>query len=80
MYVLFDFTTYQSYKSNDLQILKNFIKRNSVVSIEWWRLATGIKVLHSDCGRFTIENWGNDLKGIHYFQTIAEGTNPKRQN
>jgi hypothetical protein len=81
MFVLFDLNTFQSYKSKDLQVLKDFVKRNSMATIEWWKFSINKKVIHSDCNRFTIENWSGNLKGIHYFQTIAAvGAEPKKQN
>jgi hypothetical protein len=71
MYVLFDYKTIQSFKSNDLQIFKDYVEENANTNFQWWELLTDTKVVHSDCGRFTVENWGNDLKGIHYFQTLG---------
>jgi hypothetical protein len=81
MYVLFDYQTIQSYQSNDLQVFKDYVKENTNPNFQWWELAAGAKVIHSDCGRFTVEDWGNDRKGIHYFQTIAvAGAAPEQQN
>jgi hypothetical protein len=71
MYILFDLNKNESYKTTDLQNLRNFVSRNFNVSFEWWKLGTGAKVLFSSCGNYSIEIAKTNLKGKHLIQTIA---------
>lgn len=75
MYVLFDLEKNESYKTNDLQNLRNFVSRNYNVSFEWWKIGTGAKVLFSNCENYSIEIAKTNLKGKHLIQTIASDIN-----
>ena len=80
MYVFFDLNKNESYKTNDLQDLINFVDRNFNVSFEWYKLGTGAKVLFSSCGNYSVEKAKESIKGQHLIQIIAKGTKKDIQN
>jgi len=80
MYVFFDLNKNESYKTNDLQDLINFVDRNFNVSFEWYKLGTGAKVLFSSCGNYSVEIAKTNLKGKHLIQNVSIETETTIQN
>ena len=80
MYVFFDLNKNESYKTNDLQDLINFVNRNFDISIEWMELGAGAKVIFSDCENYSVEKAKENIKGQHLIQIIAKGTKKDIQN
>ena len=70
MYVFFSET--ESWKSEDLDKLKDFVNRNFGVEVYWMEFGIGEKVAFSACRNMSVERCPSHYKSLHQIPTIGE--------
>ena len=66
------FSDIDSWKSKNLNELKDFINRNYGLDVSWMELGEGEKLTFSECGKYSLESCKFNFKCLHQFATIGE--------
>ena len=66
------FTESESWKSDDLIELQDFVKQHFGIRNDWIEFEVGEKLAISECGRYSLESCKPDSKYFHQIPTIGE--------
>jgi hypothetical protein len=72
MYVFFGETANDIWKSDNLDELKEFVKRNLEIDVHWMELEIGEKLVFSECEKYSLETCPSHYKSLHLIPTIGE--------